>query len=190
MLRAPFIRAQLRVATTTPSYKRQIPRLTRFFTTASPITKMPATAETASYRFNHTMFRIKDPEKSLKFYQDTLGMDLIDEHDGGDFKLFFLGYGHQKGSRGEREALLELTWNKGTEKQSDFSYASGNEDVGKGFGHIAISVDSVEDTCDRLTKLGVQFKKRPEDGEYWNGRQKKTHTIANYGIATRRAPPL
>lgn len=71
---------------------------------------MPATAETQSFRFNHTMFRIKDPEKSLKFYQDILGMDLIDEHDGGDFKLFFLGYQHQKGaSRGEREALLELT---------------------------------------------------------------------------------
>lgn len=75
------------------------------------------------------MFRVKDPEKSLKFYQDILGMDLIDEHDGGDFKLFFLGYQHQKGvGRGEREALLELTWNKGTESKSDFSYHNGNDE--------------------------------------------------------------
>jgi catechol 2,3-dioxygenase-like lactoylglutathione lyase family enzyme len=56
------------------------------------------------------MLRVKDAEKSLKFYQDILGMELLDEHDGGDFKLFFLGYQHQKGvGRGEREALLELT---------------------------------------------------------------------------------
>lgn len=33
-----------------------------------------------------------------------------------------------------------------------------------GFGHIAISVDDVEAECKRLDGLGVQFKKRPEEG--------------------------
>jgi catechol 2,3-dioxygenase-like lactoylglutathione lyase family enzyme len=73
----------------------------------------------------------QDPKKSLDFYENVLGMTLLDEHDAGDFKvrhmaarvaatcisdavcpaqLFFLGYQHQEGkSRGEREALLELT---------------------------------------------------------------------------------
>lgn len=48
-------------------------------------------------------------------------MDLIDEHDAGDFKLFFLAYSNsptaQAPSRRHREAILELTWNKGTEKE-------------------------------------------------------------------------
>lgn len=49
-------------------------------------------------------------------------MDVIDEHDAGDFKLFFLAYGTSASAnaptRAHREAILELTWNKGTEKES------------------------------------------------------------------------
>lgn len=33
------------------------------------------------------------------------------------------------------------------------------------FGHIAISVNDVQEECDRLEKLGVEFKKRPQDGK-------------------------
>jgi lactoylglutathione lyase len=33
------------------------------------------------------------------------------------------------------------------------------------FGHIAVSVDDVQAECDRLEKLGVEFKKRPQDGK-------------------------
>ncbi|KAG0149277.1 hypothetical protein CROQUDRAFT_653847 [Cronartium quercuum f. sp. fusiforme G11] len=126
---------------------------------------MPTTAGTQIYRLNHTMLRIKDPEPSLKFYEDILGMHLIDEYDAGDFKLFFLAYDHQKVElRGQREGVLELTWNKGTEKDSAFSYHNGN-DQPQGFGHIAIAVDDVEEACKRFTELGVKFKKRPEDGK-------------------------
>jgi catechol 2,3-dioxygenase-like lactoylglutathione lyase family enzyme len=31
------------------------------------------------------MLRIKDPKKSLKFYQEIIGMELLDQHSGGDF---------------------------------------------------------------------------------------------------------
>ncbi|EGG12658.1 uncharacterized protein MELLADRAFT_32369, partial [Melampsora larici-populina 98AG31] len=115
-----------------------------------------------------TMLRVKDPEASLKFYQDIMGMKLIDEHDGGDFKLFFLGYDHQKGvARSQREALLELTWNKGTEKDANFAYHNGNDEP-QGFGHIAIAVDDIEAACKRFTEMGVKFKKRPEEGKMRN----------------------
>lgn len=43
-------------------------------------------------------------------------------------------------------------------------YANGNEEPGRGFGHICIGVDDLEAACKRFDELGVKFKKRPEEG--------------------------
>jgi len=91
-------------------------------------------------RQNHTMLRVKDAEKSLAFYQDVLGMTLVrtSENEKAGFNLYFLGYG-AKPADGEgtadREGLLELTWNYGTEKDENFAYHDGNKEP-QGFGHI------------------------------------------------------
>jgi len=138
---------------------------------------MPRTVETASFKFNHTMYRIKDPKKSLHFYQEILGMDLIDQHDGGDFTLYFLAYDHDDGkytiaerkqTRFRREGVLELTHNHGTENDESFAYANGNAEPGRGYGHIAITVDDLDVACARFEQLGVPFKKRPTDGKMRN----------------------
>ncbi len=92
------------------------------------------------------MLRIKDPKVSVDFYTRILGMEKIDEHSGSDFTLIFLAYPTDRSAsdaektkqRSNREGVLELTWNHGTEKEEGQVYASGNEDVGKGFGHIAM----------------------------------------------------
>ena len=91
---------------------------------------------------NHTMIRVKDAEKSLKFYQETLGMTLFRkvEQEAAGFNLYFLGYPGEQGVpetgfTAEREGLLELTWNYGTEKDESFKYHNGN-DQPQGFGHI------------------------------------------------------
>ncbi|TFL03052.1 Glyoxalase/Bleomycin resistance protein/Dihydroxybiphenyl dioxygenase [Pterulicium gracile] len=135
---------------------------------------MPRTADTASFKFNHTMIRIKDPEASLKFYTEVLGMDLITKNVKSDFTLYFLAFDNGDGDQPEevraktrftREGILELTHNHGTESDPDFKgYASGNAEPGRGFGHIAISVDDIDKACERFEKLGVQFKKRPNEG--------------------------
>ncbi|KAH7872755.1 Glyoxalase/Bleomycin resistance protein/Dihydroxybiphenyl dioxygenase [Lentinula edodes] len=138
---------------------------------------MPRTAETASFQFNHTMIRVRDPDISVKFYTEIIGMDLLSKKDMGDFTLYFLAFDQGQNykdmsaeekdkARFAREGVLELTHNHGTETDASFAgYSSGNSEPGKGFGHIAITVDDVEEACARFEKLGVQFKKRPQDGK-------------------------
>lgn len=134
---------------------------------------MPYSEETASYKFNHTMLRIKDPNISLPFYRDIIGMDLIDKLEYSDFTLYFLAFDHsggkateaeKKAGRLQREAILELTHNHGTESLETTPYHSGNAEP-KGFGHIAITVANVEEACARFERLGVPFKKRLTDGK-------------------------
>ncbi|TBU24383.1 Glyoxalase/Bleomycin resistance protein/Dihydroxybiphenyl dioxygenase [Dichomitus squalens] len=134
---------------------------------------MPRTAETASYKFNHTMIRVKDPQVSLKFYTEILGMDLVTKNEFDSFTLYFLAYDHGQGTTPEnrfnREGILELTHNHGTESDPNFhGYASGNSDPGRGFGHIAISVDDIEKACARFESLGVRFQKKLTDGKMKN----------------------
>lgn len=112
------------------------------------------------------MIRVRDPKVSIPFYTEILGMDLVTEKVYSDFTLYFLAYGQSSGSLTEREGVLELTHNHGTETDASFQgYASGNTDPGRGFGHIAITVDDIEKACERFEKLGVAFKKKPSDGK-------------------------
>jgi len=126
------------------------------------------TTDTGSYRFNHSMIRVKDAEKSLKFYQDVMGMTLIRtaENPDNEFNLYFLCYDQFQGkdtAQPDREGILELTWNYGTEKDANFKYHNGNDEP-QGFGHICISVDDLNAACSRFEEKGVSWKKRLTDG--------------------------
>ncbi|KAL0484367.1 beta-lactamase domain-containing proteinoylglutathione lyase [Acrasis kona] len=126
---------------------------------------------TEGYRFHHSMIRIKDPEKSVPFYRDGLGMKLIRKFDfeKANFSLLFLAYydgevpnePNMEWIFGERLACVELTHNWGTEKQDGYPYANGNEDVGKGFGHLAIVVPDVYAACERLERMGYNIRRKP-----------------------------
>ena len=129
---------------------------------------------TAGYVMNQTMLRIKDPERSVAFYRDVLGMTLLDRYDFETmhFSLYFLGYpaGDVPTDRADRAkwvfeqpALVELTHNWGTEDDPEAHYHDGNSEP-RGFGHIGISVPDVHAACARFTDLGVEFVKKPDDG--------------------------
>ena len=144
-------------------------------------TKDITTTETSGYRMNHSMIRVKDADKSLKFYQEVLGMTLMrtSEQKEAKFNLYFLGY---PGSYGVpdpneskngvnplagKEGLLELTWNYGTEKEEGQIYHNGNDEP-QGFGHICVSVDDLDAACKYMDEKNVNWKKRLTDGRMKN----------------------
>jgi len=129
---------------------------------------------TNDFVMNQTMLRIKDPKNSVPFYEEVLGMTLLDRFDFADmaFSLYFLGYPAAEIPENPKEraewifqqpALLELTHNHGTESDAEFSYHDGNGEP-QGFGHIGISVPDVYQACERFDSLGVEYVKRPDDG--------------------------
>lgn len=92
-------------------------------------------------RILHTMLRVGNLDKSLRFYTQVLGMKLLRQKDypEGKFTLAFVGY--QNESDG---TVLELTHNWETEKY----------EIGTGYGHIAIEVLDAYQACDAVRKLG------------------------------------
>jgi lactoylglutathione lyase len=129
---------------------------------------------TDGFVMNQTMLRVRDPQATIGFYQEVLGMTLLDQYDfpAMKFSLYFMGYPQSDipVDRDERvqwvfeqPALLEFTHNWGTESDPQFRYHNGNDEP-RGFGHIGISVPDVHAACARFASLGVEFVKRPEDG--------------------------
>ncbi len=92
-------------------------------------------------RILHTMLRVGNLERSITFYTQVLGMQLLRQHDypDGKFTLAFVGYGSEKD-----HTVLELTYNYGVE----------NYEMGKAFGHIAIEVDDAYAACEKVKALG------------------------------------
>lgn len=132
------------------------------------------TTDLQTYRMNHTMIRIKSSSSSLLFYQEIMGMKLLrtSEHPDAKFNLYFLGYDNgadpsAPDSQANREGILELTWNYGTESDEAFKYHNGNDEP-QGFGHICVSVDDLDAACQRFDDLKVKWKKRLTDGRMKN----------------------
>lgn len=115
--------------------------------------------------FSQTMLRVKDPKKSLEFYQ-RLGMKLLVERHFSDFSLYFLAsnVSDETNVKEMFQPVLELTHNHGTESDDNFKHFTGNEDDKKGFGHIGFLVDDVYKACDSIAEMGYGFQKEPDGG--------------------------
>jgi lactoylglutathione lyase len=92
-------------------------------------------------RILHTMLRVGDLERSLKFYTEVLGMKVLRRTDypDGKFTLAFVGYGAES-----EAAVIELTHNWGV----------GKYDLGNAYGHIAVEVEDAHRACEETRKRG------------------------------------
>ncbi|HEY8726318.1 MAG TPA: VOC family protein [Gaiellaceae bacterium] len=99
-------------------------------------------------RYLHTMLRIKEPDRSRRFYE-ALGFTFSNDFDivrNGDVEAtnyFF--------SIGDQPNVLELTYNH-----------DGREyELGTAYGHIAIGVDGLDETLAKLKQQGIEPEREP-----------------------------
>ena len=99
-------------------------------------------------RMLHTMLRVGNLEESLDFYCNVLGMKLLRQKDypGGKFTLAFVGYGDESD-----HTVLELTHNWGVE----------DYELGDAFGHVALGVENIYQTCDEIKAKGGKVTREP-----------------------------
>jgi lactoylglutathione lyase len=99
-------------------------------------------------RYLHTMYRITDPERSRTFYE-ALGLDFRRDMDivrGGEKEAtnYFFGVPGQ-------DEELELT----------FNHDGRSYDLGTAYGHIALAVDDLDETLERLKEQGIEPEREP-----------------------------
>lgn len=92
-------------------------------------------------RLLHTMLRVGNLKRSLQFYTEVLGMQLLRRQDypDGRFTLAFVGYGPE-----DTHSVLELTHN----------WDTSNYELGTGYGHIALGVPDAYAACEKIKQRG------------------------------------
>lgn len=140
---------------------------------------------------NHVALRVMDMATSVRYYTETLGLNLIKtvENRTEGFRMCFLGYPSEgpfstNEDISHREGLLGLISNYDLDNEAIVRYHNGN-DHPQGFGHICkkstsfsqslilkcnigVSVDDIGAACHRLERLEVSWKKRLTDGKMKN----------------------
>src|SRR5471030_2999035 len=92
-------------------------------------------------RLLHTMLRVTDLQRSIDFYTQVLEMRLLRTSENTEYRYTLAFVGYTEESEG---AVLELTYNWGVD-----SYQLGNA-----YGHIALAVENVAQTCDSIRQAG------------------------------------
>ena len=92
-------------------------------------------------RFLHTMLRVGNLQRSIDFYTQVLGMQLLRTSENPEYRytLAFLGYGSNP-----EHAEIELTYNWGVD-----SY-----EMGTAFGHLALGVPDAAAACETIRAAG------------------------------------
>src|SRR5450631_2141363 len=119
-----------------------------FTPTPPPPVSSSTPREGTAMRLLHTMLRVGDLDRSIRFYTEVMGMTLLrrTENPSQHYSLAFVGYGANP-----EHAEIELTYNHGVA-----SYELGNA-----YGHIAIGVADAHAACDRIRSGGGNVTREP-----------------------------
>ena len=92
-------------------------------------------------RLLHTMLRVGDLDRSVRFDTEVLGMKLLRTTDRPEqkYSLAFVGYDDE-----DKASVIELSYNYGVPKY----------ELGGAFGHIAIEVPDVAKACNAVRTKG------------------------------------
>lgn len=88
----------------------------------------------------HTMIRVFDESKSVRFYKDVLDLDILDRYPFDGFTLVYL-------RNSENDYEIELTINH--DQSEPYSHGSG-------YGYIAVTVDDLNSEHERLGKASIE----------------------------------
>ena len=102
-------------------------------------------------KYLHTMIRISDVEKSLRFFCEGLGLKEKRrmENEKGRFTLIFLA------APNDESAEIELTYNWDGDQLGVSS---------RNFGHLAYRVENIYKTCQKIQDMGYTINRPPKDG--------------------------
>lgn len=100
-------------------------------------------------RMLHTMLRVGNLDRAVDFYTKVLGMDLLRTSENPEYKYSLAFVGFDGGNPGQAE--IELTYNWGTNEY----------DPGTAYGHIALGVDDIYASCDRIRAAGGNITREP-----------------------------
>ena len=95
------------------------------------------------------MLRVGNLQRSIDFYTQVLGMQLLRTSENPEYKYSLAFLGFEGGNPGQAE--LELTYNWGVERY----------DHGSAYGHIALGVPDAYAACEKIRAAGGQITREP-----------------------------
>ena len=100
-------------------------------------------------KIRHTMLRVKNLQRSVEFYTQHLGMDLMRtrESQARGERVAYVGYGDEDSNHALE--IVEMM-------EAPAKYVHGNA-----YGHVALLVDDVQEMSDRLKRSNIEFAHEP-----------------------------
>ncbi|QFU22651.1 lactoylglutathione lyase [Shewanella eurypsychrophilus] len=97
----------------------------------------------------HTMIRVINLDKSIHFYTEVMGMDLLRKSENSEYRytLAFVGFGDESSG----SAVIELTHN----------WDADRYDMGNAFGHLAIGEEDIYARCKAIKAAGGKVIRAP-----------------------------
>lgn len=99
-------------------------------------------------RLLHVMLRVNNLDETIAFYEMHFDMKLLrkKEYPAGRFTLAFMGYDDELS-----ETVLEFTYN----------WDQAHYELGTAYGHVAIAVKDIYQTCQRIAENGGKIVREP-----------------------------